>query len=143
VVVRPPTAEDIQQAVDSLGTDVARLYRGRWPRRFTVSRDFPDQPLVVLLRVEDRGHTSADTAMLDDLLEQAIREQGYLRLFVDELSVPPSLREDYPPTSTHSDESGELEAGLKLEAWIDSAGRFRLMLRDAIQDEPLLRAASE
>jgi hypothetical protein len=143
VVVSPPTAADIQVAVDALGTDVARLYRGRWPSRFTASRDFPDQPLVVLLRVEDRGRTSADTAMLDDLLEQAVREQGYLRLYVDELSVPPSLREDYPQTGGGSDEPVEVDAGLQLEAWIDSAGRFRLLLRDAIQDKPLLRATSE
>lgn len=142
LVVRPPDAEDVQEAVDAMGTDIARLYKGRWPSRFAVSRDFPDQPLVVVLRTDDRGRTKADTAHLDDLLEQALREQGYLRLFVDEVAVPPSLREDYTPGLGEDDGADTLDAGLELEPWIDRVGRFRLLLRDTTRDEPMLRSGS-
>ena len=78
--------------------------------------------------MEDRGGYGEDTGGLVAALEQAVRDQGLLRLQADEDAVPPWLREG---------EGEAREASLRLGGWIDRQGRVHLVLWERSSDAEL------
>ena len=112
----PPTGVQVREALGGREAAIRSEYSAGWPARWERSRDFEQLVLVVVEPLEDRGGYGEDTGGLVAALEQAVRDQGLLRLQADEDAVPPWLREG---------EGEAREASLRLGGWIDRQGRVR------------------
>ncbi|MCA8924952.1 MAG: hypothetical protein KDD82_24290 [Planctomycetes bacterium] len=133
-----PARGHVYEAVVRLGDTLHTLYR-TWPAHLARSADLPELPLVEVREVENRGEIEGvELETLGWELNQQLRTQGRLRVLSDESSLVPATGENAPPELG----AGPRHAGLVLYPWVDAAGRFCLMLEDAVKDERVAVARS-
>jgi len=134
-----PTRAHVYEAVVRLGSRMQVLYK-TWPAHLARSNDDPNVPRVDVREVDNRGEIDGvDLEALGWELVAQLRTQGQLALLSDESNAVASHGASGAPQLG----SGNEDAGLVLYPWIDSAGRFCLVLQDEVQDKALIVVRSD